>query len=116
MLSSKTLENARILCGRMANPEAHHRADLYVKFPNEDEVILDTKILNIAAPTYFKKNAETNLKNGENLKVQVYKKTLGAAVVNSDRFVPFVLDITGNIGKRGKDFIDKLSKQAKSYP
>lgn len=32
----------------MANPEAHHRADLYVKFPNEDEVILDTKILNIA--------------------------------------------------------------------
>ena len=100
----------------MANPEAHHRADLYVKFPNEDEVILDTKILNIAAPTYFKKNAETNLKNGENLKVQVYKKTLGAAVVNSDRFVPFVLDITGNIGKRGKDFIDKLSKQAKSYP
>jgi len=74
------------------------------------------KILNIAAPTYFKKNAEINLKNGENLKVQVYKKTLGAAVVNSDRFVPFVLDVTGNRGKRGKDFIDKLSKQAKSYP
>ncbi len=101
----------------MSNPENHHRADLYVKIPEEDEIIIDTKILNIAAPTYYRKSTEINLKNGENQKCQVYRKTLGAAVVDSDRFVPFVLDITGNIGKRGKNFIEKLAKLAKDcYP
>ncbi len=48
--------------------------------------------------------------------MQTYLKTLGSEMVHSDSFVPFAMDITGNIGKRGKTLIDKLAKLNKTYP
>ena len=98
------------------SPENHHRADLYIKIPDAPEIIIDTKIINISAPSYFKKSIDANLRGGEYSKIQTYKKTLGSDVYNPDKFVPFVLDITGNLGKKGTELINKLAKLAKNYP
>ena len=91
------------------NPEFHKRADILIKLPECPETVVDTKVMNISAPSYFSKPFETVLLQGENLKISKYKNTIPDTVMFKDRFVPFVLDITGNLGPTGREFVNRLS-------
>ncbi len=83
-----------------------------IKLPDCPETVIDTKVMNISAPSYFSKPFETVLLQGENLKISKYKYTIPDTVMFKDRFVPFVLDITGNLGPTGREFVNRLSTLA----
>ena len=97
------------------SPENHRRYDIRVTLPmTQDPIFIDTLTMNIGALTYQSQSNEESLIQGQKLKINKYRPTLPLIVEDSRRFVPFVVDITGNIGPLGIAFIDRLHEIAKT--
>ena len=67
------------------------------------EYIIDVTIRNPGLPSYFKKPVDTVLLNAEKSKRKKYLGCTGTSV-----FVPFALDLNGNLGSAATEFLGKL--------
>ena len=76
---------------------------------NATEYIIDVTIRNPGMPSYFKSTVDTVLLNAEKSKQKKYSGCTGSSV-----FVPFALDLNGNLGPAALDFLRKLFAYDKS--
>ncbi len=99
----------------MQTPENHRRYDIKVTLPSCSEpVFIDTLTMNVGAISYQTQSNEDSLNYGQRLKINKYRATIPLLVEDSRRFVPFVVDVCGNIGPLGEAFIDRLHEMAKT--
>ena len=99
----------------MQSPEHHRRYDIKVTLPScADPIFIDALTMNICALTYQAQSNEESLVHGQRLKINKYRATIPLLVEDSRRFVPFVVDICGNIGPLGEALIDRLHEAAKA--
>jgi hypothetical protein len=109
----------------LASVEAEHlirynnaedkKADLKIRLPNGETFFVDVTIFNPGSRSYQKLSPEAVMKGRERSKRDQYKKV--GFDLSDPRLIPFVLDVTGNIGPCGLAFIDKLHSFAEAkYP
>jgi hypothetical protein len=93
--------------------DRHRRADFTLSIPNQPKTIIDVRISNTGSVSRLAIKPERVLLNGEEAKESLYLKTLGRALENPKLFIPFVMLTTGNIGKRGLEWIDEIGRRSK---
>jgi hypothetical protein len=91
---------------------ADKKADLKITLPNGEIFFLDVCICNSGSRSYQNKDISTLLHEKEVAKTNQYKK-VGFNQLSTD-FIPFVVDVSGSIGKKGSDFILYLNQFASS--
>jgi hypothetical protein len=82
------------------------KADLKVTLPNGDIFFVDVTICNSGAKSYQNMDISTLLREKEKIKIAQYNCV--GFDENSRNFIPFVLDVSGTLGKRAIDFIQYL--------
>jgi len=95
---------------RYANAE-DKKADLKICLPNSQIFYLDVTIFNPGSRSYQNLPPESLMKIKEKSKREQYRK-VGFDLSDSS-MIPFVIDVTGNIGASGLSFIDLLHSFAK---
>ena len=94
---------------RYANAE-DKKADLKICLPNNQTFFVDVTIFNPGSRSYQNLSPDAAMRSRERSKRDQYKKV--GFDLTDPRMVPFVLDVTGNIGPSGLSFIDKLQSFA----
>ena len=82
------------------------KADLKVTLPNGDIFFVDVTICNSGAKSYQNMDILSLLREKEKNKTAQYNSV--GFDENSRNFIPFVLDVSGTLGKRAMDFIQHL--------
>ena len=77
-----------------------------VTLPNGDIFFVDVTICNSGAKSYQNMDISTLLREKEKIKIAQYNCV--GFDENSRNFIPFVLDVSGTLGKRAIDFIQYL--------
>jgi hypothetical protein len=95
---------------RYANAE-DKKADLKICLPNSQIFYVDVTIFNPGSRSYQNLSPEALMKTRERSKREQYKKV--GFDLTDPSMIPFVIDVTGNIGPSGLAFIDTLHSFAK---
>ena len=84
------------------------RGDLIIRgfFKPETDVIVDVQIINLSAPTYRGKTAESVLRNAEVSKKRKYKHLCEQ---QRRTFVPFIMSACGILGNEANNFLRRLA-------
>jgi len=89
----------------------HKKCDVRIILPDKSVFYVDVSIFNPALPSYSRSNPVLLMKSREKEKCRQYNNVgLGDS---SPNLIPFLMDVTGNIGKRAVDFIDFLFSTVK---
>ena len=81
------------------------KCDIKIVLPNKDVYYVDVSVFNPALPSYFKTNPVLLMKSREREKCRQYNNV---GLGDSPNLIPFIMDVTGNLGKRALEFIDIL--------
>ena len=87
------------------------KADLKIILPDGKIFFVDVTIFNPGAKSYQKMDPVSLMRAREKNKLDQYKKV--GFDINDKSLIPFVFDVTGNIGPKGLDFVEVLHAYAK---
>jgi hypothetical protein len=82
------------------------KADLKICFPDGQTFFVDVTIFNPGSRSYQNLSPDSVMRTRERSKRDQYRKV--GFDLTDPRMIPFVIDVTGNIGPSGLAFIDKL--------
>ena len=91
------------------DPRRHHRADLFVVVPDSVEMVVDVKVCYVGCAAYQSVRPEALLDTAEADKIEKYTDSMGLNAEDPNRFIPFIMLTSGNIGPRGLSWLDKLA-------
>jgi hypothetical protein len=94
------------------DPRAHKKPDVSFTFgPNQIDTFIDVAYVNSGANSYLGQNNTKLLQSKEAVKKTQHRPSLGNAVDDPERFVPFIVDPLGNIGPLAKQFLISLGSK-----
>jgi hypothetical protein len=94
----------------------HQRADLVVTPLVGSEMVVDVRVCNVGCASHQSTRPESLLEMEEEAKIQKYSDSMGRNADDPNRFIPFIVLTSGNIGPRGTSWIEKLAGMSKLSP
>ena len=89
---------------------ANKKADLRIILPDNKEYFIDVSICNSGAKSYQTKDISVLLMEREKVKTNQY--SIVGFSESDNNLVPFIMDVSGALGKKALDFIDLLNSFA----
>ena len=87
-------------------------SDFRLEYPNGRVYWIDVAIVNPSAPCYLAKDSATKENVASSIEEAEKQRRYSMFLPDDqvDRFIPFVVEATGNIGKKGTEFIEEICK------
>ena len=87
-------------------------SDFRLEYPNGRVYWIDVAIVNPSAPCYLAKDSATKENVASSIEEVEKQRRYSMFLPDDqvDRFIPFVVEATGNIGKKGTEFIEEICK------
>ena len=87
-------------------------SDFRLEYPNGRVYWIDVAIVNPSAPCYLAKDSATKENVASSIEEAEKQRRYSMFLPDDqvDRFIPFVVEATGNIGKKGTEFIEDICK------